>query len=303
MIIITGVTGWVGKTCIKYLIENYKSIDFENNVRVFGSKAGYLNINNKTIQVFPFELLDSDKTLKISHIFHTAFLTKEKYQKFGPDEYLEINKNIINIIDNLIKRNKNSRVVLTSSGAALPFLNKNKKIKKNEEDMYGILKAIEEETLSLHNNCLILRIFALTGYFIRSPEVFALSNFINSALNIKSININSKGKVIRSYGSAETIVELAWKWLFSSSKGYSINSTSHKLDLLQIANIISDTLGGIEINHQMQENILISDYSADFRPFNKKLLKECIRGKTIREQIEISISGFKSSLLNKKLNN
>ena len=51
------------------------------------------------------------------------------------------------------------------------------------KDLY-YLKAIEEKKLSKYKNA--LRIFALTGYFIRSPEVFALSEFIHSALKQKS---------------------------------------------------------------------------------------------------------------------
>ena len=87
-------------------------------------------------------MLDSEKNLNITHIFHTAFLTKEKIHKFGLSEYIKINSRIIDTVENLIIKNPDSRVVLTSSGAALPFLNTTE-IKKTNENVYGILKAKE----------------------------------------------------------------------------------------------------------------------------------------------------------------
>ena len=35
MIILTGATGWIGKTFIKYFLQNYEEKFFNENVRVF----------------------------------------------------------------------------------------------------------------------------------------------------------------------------------------------------------------------------------------------------------------------------
>ena len=296
MIIITGVTGWLGKTAINHLIEKYKTIDFENNVMVFASKNGILNIKNRKIKVYDFNFLNEIKyKIKITHIFHTAFLTKEKIEEIGLHNYKKINMGIINTIEGLLDLNPKARIVLSSSGAALPFFEDKS---NSEDDLYGYLKYIEELKLSKKNDALTLRIFALTGYFIRSPRVFALSEFIFSALNTKIIKIKAEGLVFRSYASAEEIVELSWKWLLSDNKGYAINAASDNLDLLKIANIIKAILGDIYISHQIKENKIESCYIDRTNQFNERLANAGIIRKSIEENINISIMGAKEHFFN-----
>ena len=291
MIVVTGVTGWLGKTCIKFFLENYKQIDFAKNVMVFASKDGILNINNCSIKVFNFKTLSNlDKEIKISHIFHTAFLTKEKINLYGKKEYKRINLEIISTIEKLIDNNPNIRLTITSSGAALPFLKNNINF---SEDLYGYLKAIEEEKLSKYNKTLILRIFALTGYYIRSPEVFALSEFIHSALNKKVINIHSDGIVTRGYGSAEEIVQLGWHWLFSEEFGSELNCVSNEIDLFEMAKYIKSIIRDIDIQHNLNFNKLTSHYSADSKLFKKALKDANIKESSFLAQIKLSIKGIK----------
>lgn len=294
MIIITGATGWLGKTSIKYFLEQFNHFVFDKDIMVFGSKDGKLKINNKTINVYNFKLLESlSLEKKITHIFHTAFLTKEKIQYFGEDEYLRINLSIINTIEKVIDTNPTARLAIFSSGAALPFLEEKPNIVNYN---YGSLKAFEERKLSKYHNCLILRVFALTGYFIRSPEVFALSEFIHSALNQKIIHINSKGVVRRSYGSAEEIVALSWNWLLSNQNPFSVNASSDILDLLEVAKLIKSIIGDVEICHNIDFNKVMSDYSADTFLFNQKLKEASITRVSIKEQIELSIMGIRENL-------
>lgn len=292
MIIVTGATGWLGKTSIKHFIEKYNNIEFEKNVMVFGSKNGVLKIKNKEIKVFDFNLLNKIKNdIKVTHIFHTAFLTKEKIKLVGEHNFKKTNLHIINTIAELMEINPKARIVLSSSGAVLPFI-ENKR--NSNKDLYGYLKYLEELKLAKKNNALTLRIFALTGYFIRSPEVFALSEFIYSALNTKKIKIKANGLVLRSYASAEEIVELSWKWLFSHKEGYAVNAASDNLDLLKIANIINSILGDIDITHNMK-NKIESSYIDKTNKFNKILRNEGIIRKSIEENINLSINGLKKN--------
>ena len=136
----------------------------------------------------------------------------------------------------------------------------------------------------------------MTGYFIRSPEVFALSEFIHSALNQKIIRINSKGIVRRSYGSAEEIVALSWHWLFSKQNPYSVNASSDILDLLEVANIINSIIGDVRIYHNIDHNKVVSDYSADTYLFKQKLKDAGISRILIKEQIALSIMGIRANL-------
>ena len=229
---------------------------------------------------------------KITHIFHTSFLTKEKTYIYGIEEYKKINLEIINTIEEVLNLNPKARIVFFSSGAALPFI---ERFGYQSDDLYGELKALEEIKLSKNNERLILRVFALTGYYIRSPEVFALAEFINSALEKKIITINSEGIVRRSYGSAEEIVELSWKWLFSDNRGYSVNATSDTIDLFELANIIKSILGNVEVRHKIDFKKISSDYTANSLIFNKKLKEADITKTSIKEKIQLTILGIKAN--------
>ena len=133
----------------------------------------------------------------------------------------------------------------------------------------------------------------MTGYYIRSPEVFALSEFIHSALTKKVINIHSEGMVTRGYGSAEEIVQLAWHWLFSEDIGYEVNCISHEIDLYEMAKYIRSIIGNIDIQHNLNFNKLTSHYSADSKSFKKALKDANIKESSFLEQIKLSIAGIK----------
>ena len=293
MILITGGTGWLGKTAIKYLIQTLEEKEFNGKVIVFGSRDKVLKIYRKNIKIHSLKKINNLKISKENiSLFHTAFLTKDKIKSLGKSEYINQNLQIINCLEKFIENNPSSRIVYTSSGAVNKFIENGDK----ENNLYGYLKLIEEKKLSKFGNCLVLRIYGLTGHYIHSPKVYALCHFISSALKNKSIIINSKGKVIRSYVSAETIIEYSFNWLNSvQNNGLIIDATNDKLDLYALALKISNIIGDIKIISKNRSHEIFSDYSSSSNNFNQILKKHNIKRLSINEQLKISIDGFKSS--------
>lgn len=289
MIFVTGGTGWLGKTAVHYLIGRLDEKEFKKNVKVFGSKDKEIFIKNRKINVLSLNKIkkfqDPNKSF---NIFHTAFLTKDKLKLLGIDDYKKNNLKIINCIEDFISNNPKSRIVCCSSGEVNNFLSQ----KDKTHNVYGYLKYLEENRLSKYGNCLKLRIYALTGYYINSPEIYALCNFIHSALNKKNININSEGIVYRSYVSAEIIVETSFKWLFSDQLGQTFNATTEKIDLLTLAKNLSEIIGDITIKHKLQNKKIVSDYSADNYAFTKFLEKNNVKKQSITKQLKTSIEGY-----------
>ena len=90
MILITGGTGWLGKTAIKYLIQTLKEKEFYEKVIVFGSEDKILKIFGKPIKIHSLRKINNLKISKENlSIFHTAFLTKDKIKSLGLSTYIK----------------------------------------------------------------------------------------------------------------------------------------------------------------------------------------------------------------------
>ena len=73
MIIITGATGWLGKTAVKYLLEKFDYLQFNENNAFSGMN---LNINNNQIKVYNFDYLNLLHQKKKLHIYFTLLFNK-----------------------------------------------------------------------------------------------------------------------------------------------------------------------------------------------------------------------------------
>ena len=178
---------------------------FNEKVLAFGSKSChiYSSAYKKKILI-PIHPLSEIKNLldkkRNFFIIHCAFLTREKISHYGINNYIEINKQILKNIEYALNICDTKKSVLISSGAA-DSIAKNKRINIDiNKDPYGVLKFEEEQIFQRLSNCLIMRIYGLTGKFIRDPNIFAFGNFLLSAKNKEPIVIKSKREVIRSYG-------------------------------------------------------------------------------------------------------
>lgn len=275
--VLTGATGWVGRNFLHVLQKIFPPESFNKKVLAFGSKfteiysTAYLGRQIK-IPIYPLELMN--EILKNEYdlkIIHTAFLTREKIQYYGIENYIKINKKITSTVEDLLDSSRNSKIVIISSGAAKLFDNNDLNKKKLIEVPYEYLKYEEEEILSTKSNSLVLRIFALSGRFIKDPNLFAVGNFLKSASMGKSIIIKSRNNVIRSYGFASDIANLALCWLndkkikkLSSNK---INAASLTLNLIELANCITNIYSLPKVNENVDFKLEENNYSCKTNEF------------------------------------
>ena len=292
LILITGGTGWVGRNFIHELQKSINPQDFNEIVKVFGSKEGELkstfySIENQ-IKIPVYNLKDISKLFSHTsniNLIHSAFLRREKIEKFGLNKYIEINNSISSLVCQFLKNSYNSKTIIISSGAATLLENGNREIK---DDPYGYLKLNEEKMLSEVSNSKIFRIYGLTGKFMRDPNLFAFGDFLLSAISNQQIEVFSKQEIIRSYGFATDIAKLGIRWLLSDAiiKNKLIHTASETLSINDLAKIISEKfkLGSIKSNISDYKNINI--YKCEINTFRNTLINNQIQPTSLDEQIQ-----------------
>jgi hypothetical protein len=65
--------------------------------------------------------------------------------------------------------------------------------------LYGHLKLEEERILMSIAPTLVLRIYALSGRYMRDPRRYALGDFIYQALHEGPVVVKSQSRVVRGY--------------------------------------------------------------------------------------------------------
>ena len=295
-IVVTGASGWVGKTALFELQKILPSEDFQKRVLAFASSKKFyettLYSKNFKIPVYPLlELSNFAKNHNLSFLFHCAFLTREKVNILGIEEYIRINKSIINSVCSACKSFPNIKIISISSGAANKYTSEKNFLKELHSDPYGVLKREEELRIQSFSNSLILRIYALSGRFMKEPNIFALGNFIIKAMQNEKIQITSKTPVIRSYGNASDICKFAWSWLFDENNvkfNSPINAVSLTLKLDKLAQEVSNTFNSPGVVCDWDSRLKPNSYIAETDTFKKSLEFYGLRPKSLIEQIKDS---------------
>lgn len=297
LIVISGATGWVGRNILEILQKKIPNKDFNANVKCLASKKQFINstgyVNNSQIEI-PIEDFKSFpeicKNVRKLFLIHTAFLTPHHLNLINYNDYCLKNIAITKTIREGILICKDSRVVLVSSGIAREF-DESYKEEVNYNDVlknpYGYLKKKEEIEISKITNTLILRIFSLSGKFIREPSIYAFPNFILKALRKEKIEFHDNRLVYRSYGHAKNIAQLACQWLLTKQKKFisPLNTVSETIDLFSLARIISQQfdLPIVKLNRDSQYND--SSYTSNNTDFLNALKEYRIPASSLKDQI------------------
>ena len=134
---------------------------------------------------------------------------------------------------------------------------------------------------------MILRIYGLSGLFIRDPNLFAFGNFLLSAAAKKQITIFSKKEVFRSYGFGSDIAKLGLKWLSKNDYQSSevTNAASDTLSLYELANKITEIFNLKSVKHEINYELVPDEYTCNTKIFKNILEKYQINATSIEDQI------------------
>jgi nucleoside-diphosphate-sugar epimerase len=295
-IVVTGATGWVGRTVIDQLHQELTEADVQRRLRGFSSQAGLLPVAHGP-QVTLQPLMDLPRLAErepISALIHCAFLTPDRLADLGPQTFADTNRAISDQVCAALGQNPEIRVVTFSSGAAGLMEGVGA---APATALYGELKLEEERRLSALAATLVLRIYALTGRHIRHPRRYALGDFLHRALAGEPIAIQSKRPVIRGYGHADAIAGLAIRWVLSPQPApcNPIPTVSHTLELVELAETIAKIYGQPPPVVPFRSEAEADRYTAPKDDFLKALRLHDLPCLSLEDQIRDTAKAFANS--------
>lgn len=235
-ILVSGATGWVGSELLHILSES--DIDLSGLILI-SSKDKMIKINRTYLSVSNF--YNKEIIGPVQSYFDFAFLTKNQFNKYGPDSFKEINLKIISNSTNLIKRICPETVILASSGAIYGAKNSNigdalyADLKKNQEEQ--IAKACEISG----SNLIVSRIFNLSGRGITKESSYAIADLTLTAMQNLDLTTTSGCKVTRRYCDLTQLLKLLIE-MASLNLNLTFDTGGVKIDLKSLAYKITEVI-------------------------------------------------------------
>lgn len=203
--LVVGASGWFGQTATE-MLEILKIPTL-----LIGSHSREVDIAGvkKDIQVWNFEkVVDFEPTV----IIDCAFLTREMVGSVGIDNYIEVNRRLVQQIVDLKHLASLRLVVSFSSGAAEIFRSTNPQ-KSIQDDPYGFLKVEQEAVLQSEfeasgADLVIARVWNTSGSLVTKVNGFALSDLVDQALK-GHMKVSSNFMVWRRYCMIEEVIAVA----------------------------------------------------------------------------------------------
>ena len=288
-IVIYGANGWMGRSALDFIIFSNPNIKKEK-ILLIGSKHGSIELNNSKFEVFdPVNGFTSIR--KNAIFFNAAFLRREFLQKMTPLEYVNKNKEIVELAKRTIKNKKLFSFINLSSGAAGSLDQDSKPMMIDE---YARLKKTLEieyfqdcnENKTSIVNC---RIFNLSGNHLNEFENLALSSFINQAQKNNRIEVKSpatKRTFIDATSLAGTLLSVA-----IHGESANIDSGGELVTMLELAQNVATVVdaGNCQILTGGDE---AADYFGKYEEFNSLAVNFGHSLLGIQEQIQKTLAAF-----------
>jgi len=286
--ILTGASGWFGRTALWEYEQLHGPDALRRDVVACASAAKPIDIGSPHGPVMAVGLDTLDSIDEVHGLIHLAFLTRDRLEVFGVDQYIRENRAITARVADFIRCHPRIPILTTSSGAAAMFDDGTPDLGGNP---YAALKQEEEELWrsSGHDRlAVVFRVYAATGRFIKDPKFFALSDFLSRALAGERIEIRSERPVIRSYVHVGTMMRLFWSMLNKTDElGFrQIDAVMQTLSLVELAESISLLWNLPEPFCRIDSSQVSDDYQADEAPFLRLLARYGIEVPELAEQLQ-----------------
>jgi nucleoside-diphosphate-sugar epimerase len=293
-ILITGATGWVGRSLLDEILQSRSIAD---PLLVASSKKRF-HFRGRHWETQTFSDLNDSQLKDVKYIFHAAFLRRDSNQEI--QQFMQINSSITSsVLQTASKCRQLQSIVNVSSGAAKEFSGGN--LKDARDDVYGYLKhasEIELRTFCADNNVKFLnsRLFSLSGFHITNPKAFALGDFILQGLGSSQIYVRSKKLVYRNYIDAQDYAKVLLKGLQNGESG-NFDSCGFSVEVRELAHLVATELSkkldkAITVNSDLPSETPDSYLPEEVSIFKKIVSDSGINLLSIEDQISRTVNGI-----------
>jgi UDP-glucose 4-epimerase len=282
-LLITGTSGYVGKSFLKY-IANQKQENLPIAISLVQNRTP-IDVPEPLKQKTRIAIIEADLSApwtfrgEFSHVLNLAADgSSSAYSKSSNELYEEINQNFARWIEIM----QPQKILHVSSGACFGYHSLENTNNQESESYNSTRVNFAKSRLNAENflkeaaerNCInftIARLFTFIGEEILAKQQYAVSSFLNSATRGESIRLTGNPNTIRSYLSEYDL----GSWLFKA-----INSVSNELPILEIGSERQVTLLDIAnyISEKSKVAIIIENPNAhgDIYVANSKQTKEIL---------------------------
>ena len=275
-LLVIGGTGFFGKSILD-AFKNKKLHRYGiDKVICLARNTEQLKKNYNDLLVKGVELIQSDiSTIKVipqaDFIIHAASSTNaQNYLKDSSKEQANIEASVTNFCNLAPSFLTKSKIVYCSSGAVYgkqpvgkDFLYEHDQFTDAsdlayEKQSYALGKRFaEDQFIKLGNegfHVAIARCFAFFGKYLPRDQHFAYGNFIGEAEKGNTIQVNAKNEVIRSYMSADLMVDSLMVILKASSPACEIFNVGSDIPI-SVHNLAKAIAEKFEVSYQVSNDI------------------------------------------------
>ena len=273
---IIGASGWVGSNVVEFARK------FEVDVQLFGSSRRSQDIAGRNEAIEKYHP-DSVSNNKYDFIWDCAFQTREKLAN-NPG-LAEANLDLNAMTRHLADHGRFETYVYFSSGAALGA--------RDTNEPYGLAKALAEESLmeifkKTGKDIRIQRLWNVTGPHCQKKQEFAFTSLIQSAMNERRIEINSRTLVWRRFADLKQVIGIA----ISEPMSQPLDSGGELVEIRQLAKIITQELPyKVEVT-DARESEDHARYFSTSMDYEEKLLGLGVTPRSLVDQVRAEIRSY-----------
>jgi nucleoside-diphosphate-sugar epimerase len=278
-LLITGASGWFGR-CALSLFRNSGS-----SLLAVGSQDKTIVLDGFKVPIYK-QTLQRIREFNPTIIIDTAFITRDKLSSLGMDQFIGINRELMNDSLEMASLPSVRKYVGFSSGATVSLAGQASF--SLLDNPYAALKrefeaGMTELSGTAKGKISIARVWSVTGANVTKPELFAFSNLISQA-RTGQMFIKAKNLVFRRYCTISEVISVALD--DSGNHGPVFDTGGELIEIGELAEVIRQEINPkAEIVRDLREATEPDNYFSNGKVWDQLLNEIHIKPASIREQV------------------